>query len=42
MYIGGLPHKLYFITLTLKEKIVIRPIKKLIALHVVGDLTLLD
>jgi len=39
---GGLPHKLYFITLTLKEQIIGGPMKKMVALYVVGDLVLLD
>jgi len=42
MYSGGLPHKPYFITLTLQGQIIIGPIKKMVALYVVGDLTLLN
>jgi len=41
MCIGGLPHKLYFITLTLQEKIIIGPTKKIVTSYVVGDLALL-
>ena len=37
MYVGGPPHKPYFIMLTLQRQIIIGPIKKL-----VGDLILLD
>ena len=42
MYIGGPPHKLYFITLTLWGEIVIRPTKKLVASYVVEDLAFLN
>ena len=42
MYIGGPPHKPYFIVLTLQEKIIIRPTKKMVILYVVGYLALLD
>ena len=42
MYIGGPPHKPYFITLTLWEKIIIGPTKKLVTSYVVGDLAMLD
>jgi len=38
----GPPHKLYFITLTLQGKIMIRPTKKMVVLYIVGDLVLLD
>jgi len=38
MYTGGLPYKLFFITLTLQETLVIRPTKKLVATYIVGDL----
>jgi len=42
MYIGESPHKLYFITLMLQEKIIIGPTKKMVAFYMVGDLALLD
>jgi len=42
IYIGELLHKSYFITLTLQEKIIIELTKKLVVLHVVGNLVLLD
>ena len=35
-------YKLYFITLTLQEKIIIGPTKKLVTLYIVEDLALLD
>jgi len=42
IYIGELSHKPYFIVLTLKEKIIIGPTKKLVTSHVVGYLALLN
>jgi len=42
IYMGGLPHKPYFIVLILQEKIIIRPTKKIVILYMVGDLALLD
>jgi len=39
---GGLPHKPYFISLTLQGQIVTGLTKKLVATYVVGDLALLD
>ena len=42
MYSEGPPHEPYFITFTLQGQIIISPIKKIIALYVVGDLALLD
>ena len=42
MYMGGPPHESYFIVLTLKEKVVIRPTKKLVTLYMVRDLALLN
>jgi len=42
MYTGGPPHKPYFITLTLQDKIIIKPTKKMVASYMVGDLVLLD
>jgi len=36
MYLEGLPHKPYFIAFTLQEQIIIGPIKKMVALYVVG------
>ena len=42
MYTRKLSHKLYFITLTLQGKIIIRLTKKLVAFYVVRDLALLD
>ena len=42
IYSGGPPHKLYFITFTLQGQIIISPMKKMVALYVVGDLVLLD
>ena len=42
MYIGDLPHKPYFIALTLWGEIIIEPTKKLVVSHMVGDLAILD
>lgn len=42
MYSGGPPHEHFFIILTLKGILVIRPTKKLVALYVVVDLSFLD
>ena len=42
IYTGGPSHKPYFIALTLQGQIIIGPMKKTVALHVVGDLVLLD
>ena len=42
MYIGRLLYKPYFITLILQGRIIIGPTRKLVALYVIGDLTLLD
>ena len=42
MYTSGLFHEPYFIILTLQGQIIVGPTKKIVALHVVGDLTLLD
>jgi len=42
MYTDSSPHKPYFITLTLKEQIIIKPTKKMVASYVVGNLALLD
>ena len=43
MYIGEPPlYKLYFITLTLQDKIIIGPINKMVTLYVIKDLVLLD
>ena len=42
MYMGDLPHEPYFITLTLQGQLIMGPIKKIVALYMVGDLALLD
>jgi len=42
MYTGGLPHKPYFIVLTLQGEIIIEPTKKMVAFYVIGDLVLMD
>jgi len=42
IYMGGPPHEPYFITLTLWGQIIIGPMKKLVATHVVKNLALLD
>ena len=42
MFIGELPHELFFITLTLQGEIIIEPTKKLVVLYVVGNLVFLD
>jgi len=42
IYLGGLSYEPFFITLILWKTIVIRPIKKLVALYVVRDLAFLD
>ena len=38
MYTGEPPHELYFIVLMLQKQIIIRPTKKLVATHIVGNL----
>ena len=42
IYMGGPPHKPYFIMLTLWRQIIIGSMKKLVTTYVVGDLVLLD
>ena len=42
IYTGGPSHKPYFIVLTLKVELVIRPTKKLVTSYMVGDLALSD
>ena len=42
IYTGGPLYESYFITLNLQGKIIIGPTKKLVILHVVGDLAFLD
>ena len=42
MYTRRPSHEPYFITSTLQEKLIIRPTKNIVALYMVGDLTLLD
>ena len=42
MYSEGLPHKPFFITLTLQDQLIIEPTKKMVALYMVGDLKLLN
>ena len=42
IFIEGLPHESFFIVLTIQGEIIIRPTKKLVTSHVVGDLVLLD
>ena len=42
MYMGDLPHKLYFIVLMLQGQIIMEPTKKMIASYMVGDLALLN
>ena len=42
MYMGGPPHKPYFITLTLQGQIIMGSIKKLVTSYMVGYLALLD
>ena len=42
MYLDGLPHKLFFIALTLQKGIVIGPMKKLVASYIIRDLVFLD
>ena len=42
MFIEGPLYEPFFIALTLWEEIIIGPTKKLVALHIVGDLALLD
>jgi len=41
MYQGGLPHELYFIAIDNKDQIIIGPSKKIVAMHVVGELEVL-
>ena len=42
MYVGDLSHKPYFIVLMLQDQLIVRPTKKLVTSHVVGDLALLN
>ena len=42
IYTGGPSHEPYFIVLTLQGQIIVRPMKKTVASHVVGDLALLN
>ena len=42
MFTGGPLYKPYFIILTLQDQIIIGPIKKTVASHIVRDLALLD
>ena len=42
IYMGGPPHKPYFIMLTLWRQIIIGSMKKLVTTYVVRDLVLLD
>jgi len=41
MYQGGLPHKLYFIAIDNRDQVIISPSKKIVAIHVVGELEVL-
>ena len=38
MFQGGLPHKPYFIAIDNMEHIIIGPSKKIVVMHVVGEL----
>ena len=41
MFQGGPPHELYFIAKDNKDQIIISPSKKIVAIHVVGELEVL-
>ena len=41
MFQGGLPHEPYFIAMDNKDQIIIGPSKKIVAMHVVGELEIL-
>jgi len=41
MFQGGLPHKPYFIAIDNKDQVIIGPSKKIVAIHVVGELEVL-
>jgi len=41
MFQGGPPHKPYFIAKDNKDQIIIGPSKKIVAIHVVGELEVL-
>ena len=40
IYIGGPPYKLFFIADSIQEQLIIEPTKKMVAIYIVGDLTL--
>ena len=41
MFQGGPPHKPYFIAIDNKDQVIIGPSKKIVAMHVVGELEVL-
>jgi len=41
MFQGGPPHEFYFIAINNKDQIIISPSKKIVAIHVVGELEVL-
>ena len=41
MYQGGPPHEPYFIAIDNRDQIIIGPSKKIVAMHVVGELEVL-
>ena len=41
MFQGGPPHKSYFIAIDNIEQIIIGPSKKIVAIHVVGELVVM-
>ena len=41
MYQGGPPHKPYFIAINNKDQVIIGPSKKIVAIHMVGELEVL-
>ena len=41
MFQGGLLHELYFIAINNRKQIIIGPSKKIVAIHVVGELEVL-
>jgi len=41
MYQGGPPHEPYFIAIDNKDQVIIGPSKKIVAMHVVGELEVL-
>ena len=41
MFHGGPPHESYFIAINNREQVIISPSKKIVAIHMVGELEVL-